>query len=139
MNINTIFARVTSAFNTQMDAHLRAIAEGKQTATEAPTDRGVVLYAIAGTQDYTIRSYRIPGQSECILPTTERVRVNPRDLDLAAAAYGYGLESKPTPGYIYTLRYLPKGAIKPAANQSPAARAATANSRQAAALSLIHI
>ena len=32
ININTIFARVTSAFNTQMDAHLRAVAESKQTA-----------------------------------------------------------------------------------------------------------
>ena len=98
ININTIFARVTSAFNTQMDAHLRAIAEGKQTATEAPTDRGVLLYATAGTMDYTIRSYRIPGQNECILPTTERVRVKQAEIDRAAAAYGYGPESKPTPG-----------------------------------------
>jgi hypothetical protein len=78
MNINTIFARVTSAFNTQMDAHLRAIAEGKQTATEAPTDRGVVLYANVaneGTLKYVIRSYRIRGQNECTLPATERLRV----------------------------------------------------------------
>ena len=137
MNINTIFARVTSAFNTQMDAHLRAIAEGKQTATEAPTDRGVVLYANVaneGTLKYVIRSYRIRGQNECTLPATERLRVTPRELDLAAATYGYALEGKPTPGYIYTLYYLPKSAIKPSANQSPAARAATANSRQAAAM-----
>lgn len=134
VNINTIFARATSHFNTQMDAHLRAVAEGKQAATEAPTDRGVVLYATAGTMDYTIRSYRIPGQNECILPTTERVRVKPRDLDLAAAAYGYGLEKPPQRGYIYTLRCLPKGAIKQGANTSAAARAATANSRQAAAM-----
>ena len=138
MNINTIFARVTSAFNTQMDAHLRAIAEGKQTATEAPTDRGVLLYATAGTMDYanryTIRSYRIPGQRECTLPVTERPSVKQTEIDQAAAAYGYGLEGPPDRGYIYTLRYLPKGAIKPAANQSPAARAATANSRQAAAM-----
>ena len=137
ININTIFARVTSAFNTQMDAHLRAVAEGKQTATEAPTNKGVVLYANVaneGTLKYVIRSYRIRGQNECTLPATERLRVTPRELDLAAATYGYALEGKPTPGYIYTLRYLPKGAIKPAANQSPAARAATANSRQAAAM-----
>lgn len=105
MNVNKIFQLAQSFFNVANDAHLRAIATGKQSTTPV---NGVTIFATMfygdGPRRYSIKGYRLPGEKQRDLGMEDWISIEPKYLDEAAKSAGYYLTNLPE-GHVHRLIY----------------------------------